>query len=79
MIFIGQASLRRAVAEYISSLSPGAKSSGAGQSADPGGAELGTRSSDGPPEAETRWDAQFLLPRSGVIGVDRIFGQYGFS
>jgi hypothetical protein len=51
----------------------------AGQWADPGGAELCTRSWDGPPEAETRWDAQLLLPRSDVTGVDRIIGQYGIG
>ena len=55
----------------------GAKSSGAGQSADPGGAELSTRSWDGPPEAETRWNAQLLLPRANVVGVVRIIGHHG--
>ena len=55
-------------------LPSGAKSSGAEQSADPGGGEFRTRSWDGPPEAKTWWDAKFLLPRSGVIGVDPIIG-----
>jgi len=79
MIFIGQASLRRAVAEYMAHLPRGAKSSGAGQLADPGGPELCRRSWDDPPEAETWRDAQLLLPRSGVTGVDRIIGQYGIA
>ena len=55
----------------------GAKSSRAGQSADPGGAELCTRSWDGPPEPKTRWDAQLLLSRNDVMSSARIFGQNG--
>jgi hypothetical protein len=55
----------------------GTKSSGTGQSIGPGGAELRTRSWDGPPAAETRRDAQFILPRSGVTGPNRTIGQYG--
>src|SRR5207253_2901513 len=47
-----------------------AKSSGAEQSADPGGGELRTRSWAGSigPEAETRWDAR-VGPGEAVVGV----------
>ena len=77
MIFIGQASLRRAVAEYMAHYHGERNHQGLDNRLIRKHAELCARSWDDPPEAETRWDAQLLLPRSGVTGVDRIIGQYG--
>src|SRR6266487_5689957 len=76
MIFIGQGSLRRAVVEYMGHYHGERNHQGLDNrliQAVP----TSTRSWDGPPEAETRWNAQLLLPRANVVGVVRIIGHHG--
>jgi len=46
---------------------------------DPRGAEFSTRSWQGLPEAETRWDAQFLSPLTTLTGFVRIIGQFALQ
>jgi len=78
MMFVGEASLRRAVAEYMAHYHAERNHQGLNNRLIRRTRTVAAHDGVVPPSAAW-WDAQLLLPRSGVTGVDRVNGYYGIG
>lgn len=79
MIFVGQESLRRAVVEYFAHYHVEHNHQQCGNQLDSVAPDCYRYQRDCASAAETRRDAQLLLPGTGVSGINRLFGQYEFA